>query len=99
MAGGVNPVNGLRFEASSGGTMAKRITDVWSGLNSASGNAGWFRQYGSVADSHALDSTGTAIRMDGAIATSGAELNLNNTALVAGATTTIATWGMTIPAQ
>lgn len=99
MAGGVAPVNGLRFEASSGGTMAKRASDAWSGLNSASGNAGWFRQYGSVADSHAVDAVGTAIRMDGAIATSGAELNLNNTALVSGATTTIATWGMTIPAQ
>jgi hypothetical protein len=99
MAGGVTPVNGLLFEAATGGSLPKRVAQVWSGVNGATGTAGWFRQYGSVADSHALDSNALALRMDGAIATSGGEMNLNSTALVSGATTTLASSSLTIPAQ
>lgn len=99
MAGGVNQVNGLRYEAASGGSISKRNADTWSGVNAATGTAGWFRQYGSVADSKAVDSAGVAIRLDGAIATAGAEMNLNSTAFVSGATTTLASWSMTIPPQ
>jgi hypothetical protein len=99
MAGGVAPVNGLQFEAPVAGALVKRTTQTWSGVNAASGTAGWFRQYGSVADSHALDSVGVALRMDGAIATAGAEMNLNNTAFASGATTTLAGWSDTVPAQ
>lgn len=99
MAGGVTQVNGLRFENASAGAVAKRIADTWSGVNAATGTAGWFRQYGSVADSKAIDNNAVAIRLDGAIATSGAEMNLNSTAFVSGATTTLSGWTLTIPAQ
>lgn len=99
LAGGVNPANGLQFDAVANGTLPKRAADTWSGVNVATGTAGWFRQYGSVADSKALDSAGVAIRMDGAIATSGAEMNLNLTAFASGATTTLASWSMAVPAQ
>jgi hypothetical protein len=99
LSGGVNQAGGLRFEAASNGAVAKRVADTWSGVNAATGTAGWFRQYGSVADSKALDSAGTMIRLDGAIASSGAEMNLNNTAFVSAAVTTLATWSMSIPAQ
>jgi hypothetical protein len=99
LAGGVNQVNGLRFETASAGSISKRNADAWSGVNAATGTAGWFRQYGSVADSKAVDNAGVAIRLDGAIATAGAEMNLNSTAFVAGATTTLAAWSMTVPAQ
>jgi len=99
MAGGVAAVNGLKFDNVSAGALPKLSSQVWSGVNGATGTAGWFRQYGSVADSKALDSVGVALRMDGAIGTSGAEMNLNSTAFVSGATTTIASWSMTVPGQ
>lgn len=99
MAGGVVAVNGLKFDLSSAGIMSKLSTQSWSGVNAATGTAGWFRQYGSVADASALDSLGVVLRMDGSVATSGAEMNLNSTAFVISATTTLATWTMTIPAQ
>lgn len=99
MAGGVTAVNGLRFDVASGGVLNKLSTQTWSGVNAATGTAGWFRQYGSLTDAGALDAPGVFPRIDGAIATSGAEMNLNSTAFTAGATTSIASWGLTIPAQ
>lgn len=99
MASGVNAANGLQFDPVVAGVLAKRASQTWSGVNASAGTAGWFRHYGSVADSKAVDTTATAIRLDGAIATSGSEMNLNSTAFVAGATTTIASWSMTVPAQ
>lgn len=99
MAGGVNQVNGLKFDPVVAGVLSKQATQTWSGVNAATGTAGWFRQYGSVADSKAVDSNGMAIRVDGAIATSGAELNINSTAFTSGATTSLANWQVTVPAQ
>lgn len=98
MAGGVAQVNGLSFDNSVAGVMAKLTTQTWSGVNAATGTAGWFRQYGSVADASALDSAAVVLRVDGAIATSGAEMNLNSTAFTSAATTTLSSWGMTVPA-
>ncbi len=99
LSGGVAAVNGLLFDLSTTGVMTKLTTQTWSGVNAAAGTAGWFRQYGSVADASLLDSLGVLLRIDGSIATAGAEMNLNSTAFAAAATTTLATWGMTIPAQ
>lgn len=98
MAGGVAGVNGLQFDISSSGVMTKLSTQTWSGTNAATGTAGWFRQYGSVADTGALDSTLLLLRMDGSVSTSGAEMNLNSVAFTSGATTTLSSWSMTVPA-
>lgn len=97
MAGGVAAVNGLKFGAPSAGSISKLASQTWSGVNAASGTAGWYRQYGSVADAGAADTGLVYIREDGAIATSGAELNMSSTALVALATTTISSDTLTIP--
>lgn len=99
MSGGVNAVNGLQFAAPVNGGMSALAAQVWSGVNGASGTAGWFRQYSAFQDVGALDSTARYCRVDGAIATSGAEMNLNNTAFTSGATTTIAGWVIGVPAQ
>jgi hypothetical protein len=96
-AGGVAQVNGLKMDRSVAGVMQKLSTQTWSGVNAATGTAGWFRQYSSVADASALDSTESVLRVDGAISTSGAEMNLNSTAFTAAATTTIAGWQWTTP--
>lgn len=97
MAGGVTAVNGLLYGAASAAVIAKLATQTWSGVNAASGTAGWFRNHGSIADAGAIDSSALYIREDGAIATSGGELNMTSTALVAAATTTISAWDRTFP--
>jgi len=98
MASGVAAVNGLKFGAPSSATIAKLASQSWTGVNGADGTAGWYRFYGSVADAGGTDSTSTTVREDGAIATSGAELNMS-TAFSNGATTTISTWSRTLPTQ
>ena len=89
MTGGTNPANGLNFELSTSGTMTKIGTDTWSGTGVADGTAGWFRWKAAVADTDLLDSTESIIRLDGAIATSGGQLNGASTAIVTGAVQTI----------
>lgn len=99
MTGGVASVNGLLYDGPTAGALPKLASQVWSGLNAATGTAGWFRQYGGPSDAGGLDSAAVALRIDGAIATSGAELNLNTTAVTTAATTTLASWLTTFPAQ
>lgn len=99
MASGVAAVNGLKFDGSVAGVMPKLATQTWSGVNVATGTAGWFRQHGSVVDANAVDAAELFIRVDGAISTSGSEMDLNSTAFVTSATTTLATDTNTVPAQ
>jgi len=89
MTGGTNPANGLNFELSTTGTMTKIGTDTWSGTGVSDGTAGWFRWKAAVADADALDSAEAILRLDGAIATSGGQLNGSSTAITTGAVQTI----------
>ena len=84
MAGGVAPVNGLKFALTALGVANKDPAQAWSGIGLATGTAGWFRFYSSVADSGALDAVGAFIRADGAIAASGAEINSPQTTITLG---------------
>jgi hypothetical protein len=97
MASGVAGVNGLLWGSPVTAVIAKLATQAWTGVNGNTGTAGYYRAYGSVADTGVLDSNLVFVREDGAIATSAAELNMTSTALVAGATTTLATWSRTLP--
>lgn len=97
MAGGVASVNGVKYGYAAAGVISKLASQVWSGVNAASGTAGWYRAYGSVTDAGAVDTNLVFSREDGAISTSGAELNLSSTAIVAAATTTISSWSRTLP--
>lgn len=99
MAGGVTPANGLKFDFSAAGVMVAYAGQTWAGDNAASGVAGWYRFCGSVADAGAIDTTGKVLRIDGSIATAGAELNLNNTTFAALARTTISSATSTVPAS
>jgi hypothetical protein len=99
MAGGVNSVNGLLFNFASGGGITIKPGQTWSGVIGTSGTAGWFRFVGPIADAGAADSAGAFARLDGNIATSGADLNLSNTSLTATATETINSFSPTEPAQ
>lgn len=97
---GVTPLNGLKFGTESAGAIAKLASQTWSGTNVAGGTAGWYRMYGAPTDAGGLDSNATAIREDGAISTSGQQLNFSgSTTLTISATTTITTWSRTVPAS
>lgn len=99
MAGGVTAVNGLKFGAASAGAVAKLASQIWEGTNAVGGTAGWYRMFAAVADAGGADATGLLIREDGAISTSGQQLNMTgSTTLTAAAKTTINSWTRTVPA-
>jgi len=87
--------NGLEFQDSSAGVMAKLSTETWSGLGLAIGNAGWFRFYTNAYDTGA---SSTAIRFDGSVAVSGGELNLNALAVIVDLPINVITFTVTMPA-
>ena len=60
------------------------VEEVWSGVATATGTAGWFRIYDNAATGGADDRC-----IDGAIATSGSQMNMANTSITLGGTTTI----------
>lgn len=100
-AAGVDAANGLKMDYNAAaGVFTKDTTQTWSGTAVGAGTqtAGWFRYVSSVVDAQALDSAAAFLRMDGAIATSGAQLNMSNTSITNGATQTISTFSVTIPA-
>ena len=86
----------LQFDAPSGGVISKPAGDVWSGVNAAGGTAAYYRICKSNDDG--LEGT-TQPRAQGAVSTSGAELNLSSVNLAGGATTTIDQFSLTLPAQ
>jgi len=93
-----NTIANVRSDALQWGTpsnaqMAKP-SEVWSGVNVLGGTAAWFRIV-RPDDTGALSTT--TRRIQGAIGTSGAELNLSNINLVIGATLTIDTALFNLP--
>lgn len=98
MASGVDYINGLTFGDSAAGTLVKNPAETWSGTAVGAGTAGWFRFTGFVVDAGAADASETFIRVDGNVATSGANLNMSNTAVVVGAPQTLQTFSLTYPA-
>lgn len=88
------PTNGINLAVAANGIVSKAVAEVWSGVAVADGIAGWFRHYDN--DVNTGEST-TAIRYDGAIATSGSEIQMANTRLTTGGTTTIDSYGVTLP--
>jgi hypothetical protein len=96
---GVYAVNGLRLGDAAAGKLTKDPLQVWSGVGLADNTAGWFRYCGSVADADGLDANEAVMRLDGSIGTSGANLNVTNTAIATGATITQDTFSPGEPAS
>lgn len=92
---GYGVTNGLFLGAASSNKIAKHANQVWSGIGIAAGTAGWFRFYGAAADDGS-EST-TLPRLDGRIATSGAEMNLSNLSVVIYAPITLDTFTLSWP--
>lgn len=97
LSGGVTAVNGLKFGAASAGVLPKHATQVWNGIAGASGTAGWFRFVGAIADSGLADASESQFRLDGAVSTSGAQLNMSSTTVTQNATQTISSFPITLP--
>lgn len=92
-----NPANGLRFGTSSSGVIAKDANQVWQAIAVSSGTAGWFRLYANAADAGLLSTE--LPRIDGAIGTSGQQLNMSSTSITSGATYTIDTFTITLATE
>jgi len=98
-SGGVTQVNGLKLGDVSAGVLNKVSGDTWSGVAVASGTAGWFRFYASEADDGSADTTASKLRLDGAISTSGAQINMGSTTVTSGSTQTVSDFPITLPAS
>jgi len=85
MASGVASVNGLTYGLSAAGVLAK--SGIWSGVAVLDGTPGWFRFVRAAAD--ASGASTTAIRIDGSISSSSADLNINPCTSINGITLTI----------
>lgn len=94
-----SPENGLNFgEAASNAVLGKHPDETWSGVAGLTGTAGWFRFYPNDVDTHiGAAVSGNKIRFDGSIATSGAQLNMSNTSITSGGTTTIDSVAISLP--
>lgn len=97
-SGGVNAANGLNWLWPSAAGVLSKNADTWQGTAVATGTAGWLRFEAAVSDPGTADASPFVIfRLDGAVATSGAELNMGSTAIVNGAVQTISTFSQTLP--
>ncbi len=88
---------GLTFDAAAAGVLSKAAAETWRFTGLADGTAGWFR-FHAAGDTPTNTST-TAARLDGAIGTSGAELNLTNLSILTGQVNTVDTFTVTQPAS
>jgi hypothetical protein len=86
--------NGLDFDEPADGKISKAAAETWSGVGLVQGTAGWFRFYDNALETGVST---TAKRIDGAIAVSGAQLNMP-TAVAVGAPITINQFDLTLPA-
>lgn len=85
------------------GTLPKAAAEVWNGTAGTSGTAGWFRfeelDTDKVTTEASADAGGAGDRrIDGSIAVSGADLNMSNVSVVSGATQTVTSFNLVMPA-
>jgi hypothetical protein len=87
---------GLNWEAAAlTGVLLKLASETWSGTVLATGTAGWFRLR-EAGDAGTSSST-TAARVDGGIASSGAQMDLANLSLTIGAPFVLPSGQITLP--
>lgn len=86
---------GLTFASTaSSGTITKTVSEIWRGVNAASGTASFYRIEES-SDTGALSTT--LARIQGTIAVAGADLNLSSVTLTSGASQTIDNYVVALP--
>jgi len=82
-----SPTNGLSFDAPNSGVVAKAAAENWKFNGIVDGTAGWFRFVGNAIDDTLVSTT--LPRIDGSIAKTGGDMTLSNTAITAGAPSTV----------
>lgn len=92
---GAFPANGINFDAPDAGSISGAAAETWQGLGLFNGTAAWFRMYGPTV---VLGDSTTAIRLDGTVGTSGADMIVSSTGIVLNATSTISSSTFTLPA-
>lgn len=86
---------GVNFDtAAAAGVLAKAPAETWSGVNAATGTAGYFRH---VAAGDTGASSTTQARIQGAVGVTGSDLNLTSVSLVAAATQVIDFYTIAMP--
>ena len=85
---------GVTLGTASAGSIPKNSGEIWSGLNVATGTAGYFRFVAAGDDG---TSSTTQVRIQGLVATSGADLNLSSVNLTSGGTQTVDSGSITLP--
>ena len=90
-----NGGSGLTFDTNAvGGVLSKNPSEVWQGLNTASGVASFFR-FVSASDTGAASDTEK--RIQGTVAVLGADLNISNTSLTVSAPQAIQFFYVALP--
>jgi len=92
---GTGAEDGLKYGTASSGVLPIG-EPAWQGAVIAAGVAGWFRIYD---ENDVMGSNGTAVRLDGAIGVSGADLNLSHTNLALSSVVTITSGTFTMPKE
>jgi hypothetical protein len=88
--------NGLEFEDDPlDGVIEKASGEVWSGVCTTAGQAGWFMICGNATD--ARGSSSTLPRMTGSIGTANADAIMPSTTLTVGKTYTLDSFALTLP--
>ncbi len=88
--------NGLEFENDpTDGVIEKASGEVWSGVCTTAGQAGWFMICGNETDARAASTT--LPRMTGSIGTANADAIMPSTTLVAAKTYTLDSFALTLP--
>ena len=88
---------GLQFEDTpSSGVLAKATAQTWKGAALSDGTIGWFRFYD---QSVTVGASSTAIRFDGSVALSGAQLNVASINVVNGVDFVINSFNLIVPAS
>jgi len=85
---------GLNMDPPVNNVISKAAAEAWTANAAATGTAGWFR-YKAAGDTGVVSTT--EARVDGAIAVSGAEMNISHTAVTAGAAQTVNQFDLTFP--
>lgn len=94
LAGSRAAADTLQMKLPVSGVISKITADTWSGTVLLDGTAGYFRLV--TTEDLGTDNI-TDVRVQGAVSTAGAEMNLSALSLVTGATLTLSTFSVTFP--
>lgn len=86
---------GISFDDAASGVLTKASAETWNGVCVATGTAGWARM---LTPTDGGASSTTDERMDMAVGTSGAQINMSSTSFATGATQTLTALSITLPA-